>query len=146
MASHAGVTCDVCNKYNFAGDRYKCLACYDYDLCETCFDDKATSQNHEVDHPMQCILTRNDFERHNGKKEATSGYVTSYTCPFCGEDGHESESRLLDHIVIEHDNSDGEQVVCPVCAATPHGDPNFLTDTFASHLAMEHCGGCEYIG
>ena len=56
-----GVTCDVCNKYNFAGDRYKCLACYDYDLCETCFDDKATSQNHEVDHPMQCILTRNDF-------------------------------------------------------------------------------------
>lgn len=56
-----GVSCDACLKGNFRGRRYKCLICYDYDLCATCYESGATTTRHTTDHPMQCILTRVDF-------------------------------------------------------------------------------------
>lgn len=28
--------------------------------------------------------------------------------------------------------------VCPICAAIPAGEPNHVTDDFATHLAIEH--------
>ncbi len=52
-----GVSCDSCMKTNFPGRRYKCLLCDNYDLCGSCYDAEAESQNHKNDHPMQCILT-----------------------------------------------------------------------------------------
>lgn len=33
---HTGITCDRCMKNSFSGDRYKCLFCKDFDLCEDC--------------------------------------------------------------------------------------------------------------
>lgn len=57
----AGVSCDSCMKANFKGRRYKCLVCYDYDLCATCYESGVTTGRHSTDHPMQCILTRADF-------------------------------------------------------------------------------------
>jgi len=57
----AGVSCDSCMKGNFTGKRYKCLICYDYDLCASCYEAGTASSRHTADHPMQCILTRADF-------------------------------------------------------------------------------------
>ena len=57
----AGVSCDSCIKGNFRGLRFKCLICYDYDLCATCYEAGATNTRHTADHPMQCILTRSDY-------------------------------------------------------------------------------------
>ena len=56
-----GVSCDSCMKANFKGRRYKCLICYDYDLCATCYEAGVTTGRHSTDHAMQCILTRADF-------------------------------------------------------------------------------------
>lgn len=60
-SSSSGVSCDSCLKENFRGRRYKCLICYDYDLCATCYEAGATTTRHTTEHPMQCILTRSDF-------------------------------------------------------------------------------------
>ena len=57
----SGVSCDSCLKGSFRGKRYKCLICYDYDLCANCYESGATTTRHTAEHPMQCILTHADF-------------------------------------------------------------------------------------
>ena len=49
-------------KGNFRGRRYKCLICYDYDLCSTCHESGAATTQHSANHAMQCILTRADHD------------------------------------------------------------------------------------
>jgi len=59
----AGVSCDACSKGSFVGKRYKCLICYDFDLCSECYDNNAEGSSngrHDSSHPMQCILTKVD--------------------------------------------------------------------------------------
>lgn len=56
-----GVSCDACGKSSFSGKRYKCLMCYDFDLCTECYESGETgTSRHSTSHPMQCILTRVD--------------------------------------------------------------------------------------
>lgn len=60
----------------------------------------------------------------------------SFTCPFCGKMGY-TEATLQEHVTSEHSDTSFE-VVCPVCAALPGGDPNLVTDDFTAHLTLEH--------
>ena len=136
MSRHEGVSCDSCNKNNFRGKRFKCLICYDYDLCAQCYDSGASTTRHTKDHPMQCILTRSDFEVYYGGEALTVDHPQSFCCPFCGKLGL-TESGLPEHVTAEHPDATSE-VVCPVCAALPRGDPNHVTDDFIAHLTMEH--------
>lgn len=69
------MSCDSCLKGNFRGRRYKCLICYDYDLCATCYEAGATTTRHTTEHPMQCILTRSDFGKCN-----INGILSSVRC------------------------------------------------------------------
>ncbi|XP_033632876.1 E3 ubiquitin-protein ligase KCMF1-like [Asterias rubens] len=136
MSRHEAVSCDSCLKGNFRGRRYKCLICYDYDLCAVCFENGATTTRHTAEHPMQCILTRSDFDLYYGGEAVTLEQPQSFTCPFCGKMGY-TESTLQEHVTSEHSESLLE-VVCPVCAASTGGDPNHVTDDFAAHLTLEH--------
>jgi len=85
---------------------------------------------------MQCILTRTDFELYYGGEAFTADQPQSFTCPYCGKMGF-TESALQEHVASEHSDASNE-VVCPVCAALPGGDPNHVTDDFAAHLTLEH--------
>lgn len=85
---------------------------------------------------MQCILTRTDFELYYGGEALTVDQPQSFCCPFCGKLGL-TESGLPEHVSSEHPETSSE-VVCPVCAALPGGDPNHVTDDFIAHLTMEH--------
>uniref|UniRef100_A0A2K5KYL7 RING-type E3 ubiquitin transferase n=1 Tax=Cercocebus atys TaxID=9531 RepID=A0A2K5KYL7_CERAT len=60
----------------------------------------------------------------------------SFTCPYCGKMGC-TETSLQEHVTSEHAETSTE-VICPICAALPGGDPNHVTDDFAAHLTLEH--------
>lgn len=140
----AGVSCDFCMKSNFRGRRYKCLICFDYDLCAECYESNATSTRHTTEHAVQCILTRSMLEVAYGSG-SSSRQFQSFTCPYCSKKGF-SDTTLLEHVTAEHSESsestDGAvEVICPVCAASPGGEPNLKTDDLAEHLTLEHHRG-----
>ncbi|CAL7938539.1 unnamed protein product [Xylocopa violacea] len=139
MNRHDGVSCDACLKGNFRGRRYKCLICYDYDLCANCYEGGATTTRHHSDHPMQCILTRSEFELYYGGEAVSVEQPQSLTCPYCTRMGF-TEATLQEHVAADHSDTSFE-VVCPVCASVPGGDPNNVTDDFAGHLSLEHRSG-----
>ncbi|KAH7639302.1 E3 ubiquitin-protein ligase KCMF1 isoform X2 [Dermatophagoides farinae] len=136
MSHHQGVTCDTCLKQNFRGKRYKCLICLDYDLCSSCYETRTSFGSHNSNHPMQCILTRSDLDLFFAGENLTNDQPYSFTCPICGRLGF-TNATLYEHVNIIHsDNS--IQVVCPICATLPNGEPNQVTDDFLSHLNLEH--------
>lgn len=136
-SNHEGVSCNSCRKNNFRGLRYKCLICYDYDLCSACYEAGLTSTRHTVSHPMQCIVAKNDFDLFYSGESVTSEQPQSLTCPLCGNLGF-SETSLLEHVTNEHGNSDNDEssagIVCPICGV----ETNQLTYDFTTHLTMEH--------
>ncbi|CAF1187181.1 unnamed protein product [Rotaria sp. Silwood1] len=150
MSAHEGVSCDACGKSNFRSKRYKCLICYDYDLCSTCYEQGEASSHHTNEHPMQCILTRQDFDFYYHGERYTSDQAQSFTCPFCGEMGfalpfiNESSSStqnldLFHHLQLKHaDEQQSSEVICPICAAMINGEPNLVTADLLSHIANDH--------
>lgn len=50
--SHGGVTCDECRMYPIQGVRWKCVECYDYDLCDNCYNNGL----HNMDHTFNAII------------------------------------------------------------------------------------------
>jgi hypothetical protein len=61
---HRGITCDECQMSPIQGNRYKCYACPDYDLCEMCEE----SGKHPIDHPMLKIRSPITHNQCRGRK------------------------------------------------------------------------------
>lgn len=57
---HTNVFCNACMKNNITGDRYKCLFCKDFDLCEEC-EAKPYGTLHDSTHIFIKIKDTNSF-------------------------------------------------------------------------------------
>ncbi|XP_051511772.1 uncharacterized protein LOC127416441 [Myxocyprinus asiaticus] len=72
------------------------------------------------------------------QQQQSQGYtVRTFVCPYCQEDGLD-ELDLRDHCNAQHANY-SKRVVCPVCVAMPHGDPQYYSRNFIGHLNLRHC-------
>ncbi|KAH9381160.1 hypothetical protein HPB48_020817 [Haemaphysalis longicornis] len=49
--------CNGCKQYPIVGFRYRCLKCFNVDLCQSCFFSGRKTKNHKVTHPMQEYCT-----------------------------------------------------------------------------------------
>jgi len=88
---------------------------------------------------MQCILTRSDYDVFFFGESVALDSPQAFTCPLCGAHGF-TEATLRSHVAAEHaDPSD--EVVCPICASAPGGDPNLVTNDITGHLTVEHSSG-----
>ncbi|KAJ1346009.1 hypothetical protein KIN20_000673 [Parelaphostrongylus tenuis] len=45
--------CNVCKMFPIVGLRYRCLRCFNLDLCQNCFFSQRTAKKHKLKHPMQ---------------------------------------------------------------------------------------------
>lgn len=113
----SGVSCDACLKTNFPQRRYKCLLCDNYDLCGSCHDLRAESEQHRSDHPVQCILTKTAYgsprpsrvRRHvllcldlfYGGETIVHRSIVSLTCPYCADVGFLPRT-LFTHCLDKH--------------------------------------------
>ncbi|XP_053937819.1 E3 ubiquitin-protein ligase RNF114 isoform X2 [Cuculus canorus] len=60
----------------------------------------------------------------------------TFPCPYCSEKNFDQEG-LVEHCKTWH-SMDAKQVVCPICAAMPWGDPNYRSANFMEHLQRRH--------
>uniref|UniRef100_A0A8R1UE34 RING-type E3 ubiquitin transferase n=1 Tax=Pristionchus pacificus TaxID=54126 RepID=A0A8R1UE34_PRIPA len=145
--SHEGVSCDGCMMPNFSGCRYKCLRCWDFDLCHACYTadrfqvDPGSDQVHDREHPMQCILSHHDFEMFYADDE-TRNYSTCriavLTCPYCNERGF-GYSQFYEHVMRNHADPMPYQVNCPLCIGLVDTESaNRVVDNLKHHWTSIH--------
>ncbi|XP_050442847.1 dystrophin-like isoform X2 [Adelges cooleyi] len=49
--------CNTCKAYPIIGFRYRCLKCFNFDMCQTCFFSGRKAKHHKLTHPMQEYCT-----------------------------------------------------------------------------------------
>ncbi|XP_064386220.1 uncharacterized protein LOC135334795 isoform X4 [Halichondria panicea] len=107
-----GVSCDACGKGGFSGNRYKCLVCYDFDLCGDCYSSGETGTGkHSSSHPMQCILTKVDAGR---RRAGLDRYVGMFRESGQAQDNVHPITELLQHVSqLSSSGSHGGQRLAP---------------------------------
>lgn len=115
MSIHQGISCDLCRKKHFSGCRYKCLICQDFDLCLICYEKQPniSFHKHSKQHPMQLIITSNDYENIYYGYTRKKSSPTSLTCPLCNQNGFSLEI-LIKHVNEKH-SLIKTFVLCPIC-------------------------------
>ncbi|XP_028042017.1 dystrophin-like [Bombyx mandarina] len=77
--------CNICKDYPIVGFRYRCLKCFNFDMCQKCFFNGRKAKNHKLTHPMQeyCTATTSgedvrDFTRALRNKFKSARYFKKH--------------------------------------------------------------------
>lgn len=69
--------CNICKEYPIVGFRYRCLKCFNFDMCQTCFFFGRNAKNHKLSHPMHEYCTTVSLN-HNKKKKTHFSFLISF--------------------------------------------------------------------
>nr|XP_029721047.1 E3 ubiquitin-protein ligase KCMF1-like [Aedes albopictus] len=142
MASdNDGIICSYCTSIDFDGNRYACLVCEGYDLCEDCFFEKSFTLDHKPYHPMQKILTEAAFFK--SLEESESGEVDKFCCPYCTEKDF-AAGNLIHHCRKYH-RVGGHPVRCPICLVYRSIDVRFVKNGLFQHAREQHSEYCVQV-
>lgn len=53
--------CNICKQFPIIGFRYRCLKCFNFDMCQGCFFAGRVTKTHKFTHPMQEYCTAVSF-------------------------------------------------------------------------------------
>lgn len=120
-----------------------CLVCPEYYLCCKCHEEKHYSKPHRPYHPMQPVLSQQDFFKYVNSVVPPEDDIR-LCCPYCGI-WILTEAKLLQHCQIKHDGDD-DRVRCPVCVTFCILEQSLTFAMFIDHLKKGHCerGRCKF--
>ncbi|GLV38782.1 Dystrophin [Carabus blaptoides fortunei] len=123
--------CNICKQFPIIGFRYRCLKCFNFDMCQTCFFAGRVTKTHKFTHPMQeyCTATTSgedvrDFTRALRNKFKSKRYFKK----------HPRVGYLPVRSVLEGDELESP-VPSPQHAGTLAQDMHSRLEIYASHLA-----------
>ncbi|CAI5438333.1 unnamed protein product [Caenorhabditis angaria] len=124
--------CNVCKMFPIVGLRYRCLSCFNLDLCQNCFFSQRTAKKHKLKHPMQ---------EYSGK---TSSSDDARDFAKMLKNKLRSSRRQLAYLPIDVAD-EGIPLTCPPAKVTNNATESLNADTaqMASHLlklAQQHGG------
>ncbi|KAF1771469.1 hypothetical protein GCK72_003295 [Caenorhabditis remanei] len=129
--------CNVCKMFPIIGIRYRCLTCFNCDLCQNCFFSQRTAKNHKMNHPMQeyCEKTTSSDDARDFAKMLRNKLRAS-----------KRQKGYLPIDVAE----EGIPLTCPPAKVTNQSTEQMNADTaqMTAHLAKlsaEHGGGAEHM-
>ena len=74
---HEGYKCNLCNKTPIIGLRYKCTFCYDFNLCENCYNDVLKNKKSHYNNNHKFIKIDKIIEKSNNSKQRVSSVPKS---------------------------------------------------------------------
>ncbi|KAF2900251.1 hypothetical protein ILUMI_05935 [Ignelater luminosus] len=118
--------CNSCKQYPIIGLRYRCLKCFNFDMCQLCFFAGRLTKGHKLSHPMHeyCAATTSvedvrDFTRALRNKFKSKRYFLK----------HPRMGYLPVRSVLE-----GDELESPV-ASPQHSDMHSRLEIYANRLA-----------
>ncbi|XP_032597642.1 dystrophin, isoforms A/C/F/G/H isoform X13 [Drosophila grimshawi] len=130
--------CNICKEYPIVGFRYRCLKCFNFDMCQKCFFFGRNAKNHKLTHPMHeyCTTTTStedvrDFTRALKNKFKSRKYFKK----------HPRVGYLPVQSVLE---GDALESPAPSPQHTTHqlqSDMHSRLEMYASRLAQVEYGG-----
>ncbi|XP_052869204.1 dystrophin [Anopheles cruzii] len=130
--------CNICKEYPIEGFRYRCLKCFNFDMCQKCFFTGRSTKNHKLSHPMHEYCTTatstedvRDFTRALRNKFKSRKYFKK----------HPRVGYLPVQSVLEGDALESP-IPSPQHAGTHtlQNDMHSRLEMYASRLAQVECG------
>ncbi|OBZ79832.1 ZZ-type zinc finger-containing protein P35G2.11c [Grifola frondosa] len=82
---HEGITCDACKQRDIKGVRFKCMQCFDYDLCGACMSSPSVRELHDTRHTFFPIDVPDRLSTFFRVKDLQEPMHFGITCDACDQ-------------------------------------------------------------